>query len=252
MASFFDRLFGVQDIPQFYQPTMSEMMTHVEGQVPQMNRINNAFNLGKAPGDAAAIRAFEDVYDPGIGALRALTTSGISDRFKSRGDLAPDTLRNILQTGFERGSLTGLGRSGSGRNLVAADIGRRTEDQINEIISLTGNWVRSNPQLFQPQTPMNPSMGMNQLQGAANSQNAWEQYVSQIQGANATKKIQGPKNLMDQTAGTVLGYMFGTNALGPAISGIAGGLSNTNAPDTEFRANPSPRSDSGFMSQLRY
>lgn len=229
MPSFFDRLFGVQDIPKFQNPSYAETLSNVSAMVPETADVNARFNELIAPRYAGAMRSAENVFDPGMGALREAETSAIMERLLGRGQLAPDTVRNMLQVGMERGSQSGLGNSRAGRGLVFADIGRRTEDQINEILNLTGNWVRSSPQVFNPQTSITPGDSFGVFQGQANAQNAWEQYVSQIQSANAVKRVKGPKDLLDETIGNILGYMLGTKGTGSAISGVMGAAGGADA-----------------------
>jgi hypothetical protein len=135
--------------------------------------------------------------------------------------------------------MTGLTGSGAGRGLVARDLGLTALDLLNQRIGNAGEWTRSSPlpgQLYQPINDVTPGFGLSYESARNNAQNAFSQYANQIRNQNTQNLIDRPLGMAANTAGTVLGAMFGTGGFGGGGMGSmfggggGGGSSPTVAP----------------------
>lgn len=225
-GSIIDSFLGQSEIPEAPQiATLGQAMRRLAGKADMIAAPNVNFNRELLPALMDIQLGVEKQYDPGIAALREATTKAYADQLALGGQLPSDVLQSILQAGFERNNLTGLGSSGAGRNLVARDIGKSTLELLMDRINGAGNWVRGSPlpdQLSHPINDITPGVALGYDTARENAMNAYRNYVSQIRSQNTANLVKTPIMLGSQAAGTVLGAMFGTQGMGSGLGGGSG------------------------------
>ena len=205
MAGILDLLLGESEAAPFTPaPSLGEMLSTLYTQAPAMAGVNNAYNAALMPGQMKTQLGAEALFDPRIAKLRGDTTQAIADQLALGGSIPPDVLRNLLQAGFERNSMTGLGGSGAGRGVVAGDLGTTTLDLIAKRIAQAGDWTRTSPlpgQLFQPTNDITPGFGASYESARNNANNAYQQYLAQVRNQNSANMIDRPLGIISTLAG---------------------------------------------------
>lgn len=250
MSGFADSFFGQSDASPFQSaPSLGAMLKKLFSHAPQIAAAGNAYDAAKMPGQMATQLGAEALYDPGMAALRADTTS----EFQNQLDLArmglfpPGMMEAMMQGGFERNSLTGMGGSGAGRNLVARDFGKTWLENLQEALGGAANWTRSSPslnELFQPNQDITPGFAASYDAARLNANNAYQQYLTQVKNQNTMNMIDRPLGIAQNVAG-IVGAFYGMGN-----KGGGGGVPGQNTPATAYNAYPA-QNPSSYGIQLR-
>lgn len=215
MSGFADSFFGQADAaPYTSSPSLGDMLKKLLNKAPDMAAVNNAYNAALMPGQMKTQLGAEALFDPGIAALREATTKSIADQLALGGGIPDDVMRNLLQAGFEKNSMTGLGSSGAGRGIVAGDIGTTTLDLIMKRIAQAGDWTRTSPlpgQLYSPINDITPGFGASYDAARQNANNAYQQYLTQTRNQNTANMIDRPMGIVSTLAGA-FGSLYGGGA----------------------------------------
>lgn len=255
MSGFADSFFGQSDASPFQSaPSLGAMLKKLFSHAPQIAAVGNEFDAAKMPGQLATQLGAEALYDPGMAALRADTTSEFQHQLDlaRQGIFPPGMLEAINQGSAERGSLTGMGGSAAGRQLFAADLGLNYLKRLQESLDNAANWTRSSPglnELFQPNQDITPGFGASYDAARLNANNAYQQYLTQVKNQNTMNMIDRPLGIAQNVAG-IVGAFYGMGN-----KGGGGGVPGQNTPATAYpapvanpssygiqlRGNPSPR-----------
>lgn len=233
MANILAGLLGQQRIPEFSNPTFSDVISQIRGQLADSTALELDYNHRMAAPLVQIQREAENAYDPLQGALREATTSSILNDLNLGGGLPPDVMASILQSGYERGAASGLGGSGSGRSLVARDLGLTSLDLLRNRQDRAASYSRSAPsldQLYTPTQEFTPGAIAGFNTNRNNAQNAYQQLVASLKSTNDFNAINTPIQIGSQAAGTAVGAAFGTNSMGGVLQGMnMGGAGSTPA-----------------------
>jgi hypothetical protein len=225
MASLIDSFLGQQDVPDLKTLSTQDILGSIYQSLPQLQKINDTFNMNNAVGGTQAQLAGEKLYDPNRAEIRGKAGSLLSGQLDNPYALPPQIAALLRQQGFEGAAGSGLNTSDAGRAGVASLLGRNALEYGESIINKGLGYGSNTANLFNPSAAVTPG-DVGSMTTSANAQNnAISQYKSDLDFQNSMNLINRPLEIggkVGNIAGQIVGGIFGTNT-GGGMSGMFGG-----------------------------
>lgn len=216
MASLIDSILGQQDVPELHSVSQKELLGSIFKSLPQLQRINDQWNMDMATGGAKAQLAGEKIYDPNRAAIRSKAGALINQQLDNPYAMPPELLALLRQQGFEGAAGSGLNTSNAGRTGVSSLLGRHALEYANNIINRGASYGANTANLYNPSAAITPSDAGSATLAANAQNNALNQYRSELDFQNTMNLINRPLQLtgeVDRRIGQWMGMFTGGAAL---------------------------------------